>query len=157
MKTEIEGQYKTATSPIEYTTETIEFQVNQGEKDSKVKVSIRMHEAPREEEFPGGKEWIDDDGKPTRNPFYMSWLKYEKDHGIAGQRRNGETVFTTLWKPIPAERGEMVRKPATVAKELESAMERDSEGMMKAMALRLMSRKGITYEDAIAKVREDWA
>jgi hypothetical protein len=150
--------YRAWLAPQGYATESKGFAVKQGAKgEEKVTVNILLHECPLESAFPGGSGWVDADGKATLNPFYAAWLKYTKDHEIAAQRRDGETEFTVNVRRDTGERGAPVRKPETVAKEIESAMERDSEGMLKAMALRLMARKGLDYETALAKVKEDWA
>lgn len=158
MKTPDEStHYQAFFCSLQYATAPVQFTVNQGGKgEEKQTVHITLHGAPRPEDFPGGDNWTDDEGEYCVNPFYMDWLKYQKDHNIASGRRAGETEFTVHWKKI-AERGPVTRKAETVAKEIEKKMQDDPAAMMSAMAQRLAQRKGIPYADALEQIKETWA
>lgn len=152
-----ETHYEAFTCSRDYAKTSVQFTVRQGGKgEEKKAVNITLHYVPMQRDFPGGENWVDADGNSVPNPFYMDWLKYQKDHRIASERRDGETEFFALWRKI-AERGPVTRKAETVAKEMAEKMESDPETMLAAMAQRLATRKGIPYAEALAKVKEDWA
>jgi hypothetical protein len=111
------------------------------DKESKTKENITLLGLPTQDEFPGGTDWVNDEGELIENPFWRMAINYALYYEFGARRRSGERVFTMLHRPPQAERGAPQMKASTATKKLVEAWQREgrSEAWIEKMLVSMNS------------------